>query len=304
MRGPALTPKSGRCYIPNGSRSLEAPRRNPRLRTAQQGDCGFVDIVVCAKQVIDPETPMSAFKIDPDQKRAVPAQGIPPVVNGFDENAVEAALLIKDSMGATVTVVSVGCDFALDVMKKPLSMGADRLVLVDDPAVANLDAYATAYALGETVKKIGGVDLVLCGIQASDYDNAHVPMGVAEMLGLPCVTGARKVEVANGGLSLQRSIDDGYQTVSCPTPAVVTITNELGEPRYPTLRGIMTASRKAPTVWSASDAGLDPGMLSPRIEVTEMFMPVQEQTCEIIEGEDGADAGRKLALRLREERLI
>jgi electron transfer flavoprotein beta subunit len=247
---------------------------------------------------------MSAFKIDPDEKRAVPPPGIPPVVNGFDENAVEAALLIKDSLGATVTVVSVGHDFALDVMKKPLSMGADRLVLVDDAAVDNLDAYATAYALSETIKKIGEYDLVLCGIQASDYDNAHVPLGVAEMLGLPCVTSARKIEVSNRSLSLQKSIDDGYQVVSCPTPAVVTVTSELGEPRYPTLRGIMTASRKTPTVWSVSDIGLDPDLLAPRIEIAEMFMPVQEQTCEIIEGEDGADAGRKLALRLREERLI
>jgi len=263
-----------------------------------------VDIIVCAKQVIDPETPMSAFKIDPDEKRAVPPLGIPPVVNGFDENAVEAALQIKDSVGATVTVVSVGHDFALDVMKKPLSMGADRLVLVEDAAVDNLDAYATAYALSETIKKIGEYDLVLCGIQASDYDNAHVPMGVAEMLGLPCVTSARKIEASNGGLSLQRSIDGGYQVVSCPPPAVVTVTSELGEPRYPTLRGIMTASRKTPTVWSASDVGLDPGLLAPRIEIIEMFMPEHEQTCEIIEGEDGADAGRKLALRLREERLI
>ena len=209
-----------------------------------------MDIVVCAKQVIDPETPISAFKIDSDEKRAVPPPGIPPVVNGFDENAVEAALLIKDSVGATVTIVSVGHEFALDVMKKPLSMGADRLVLVDDATVDNLDAYTTAYALSETIKKIGEYDLVLCGLQASDYDNAQVPMGVAEMLELPCVTGARKIEVSNGGLSLQRSIDDGYQVVSCPTPAVVTVTSELGEPRYPTLRGIMTASRKTPTVCS------------------------------------------------------
>lgn len=264
----------------------------------------MLNIIVCAKQVIDPETPLSAFKIDPDKKRAIPQPGIPPVINGFDENAVEAALLIKDAVGATVTVVSVGHDFVIDVMKKPLSMGADRLVLVESTAVNDLDAYATAYVLSETIKKIGEYDLVLCGIQASDYDNAHVPMGVADMLQLSCVTNARKIDVFNGGLSLQKSIDNGYQVISCPIPAVVTVTSELGEPRYPTLRGIMTASRKTPTVWSASDVGLDSDLLAPRLEITEMFMPVLDQTCEVIEGEDDADAGKKLALRLRKDGLI
>ena len=116
-----------------------------------------MDIIVCAKQVIDPETPISAFKIDSDEKRAVPPPGIPPVVNGFDENAVGAALLIKDSVGATVTIVSVGHEFALDVMKKPLSMGSDQLVLVQDEAMENLDPFATAQTLVEAILEPGAV---------------------------------------------------------------------------------------------------------------------------------------------------
>ena len=106
-----------------------------------------LNVVVCVKQVVDPETPVSAFKIDPLSKQVVPADGIPPVVNGFDENAVEAALRIKDHTDVTVTAVSIGYGFVMDVMKKPLSMGVDKLVLVDDVEASNLDAPATAYVL-------------------------------------------------------------------------------------------------------------------------------------------------------------
>jgi electron transfer flavoprotein beta subunit len=263
-----------------------------------------VRIVVCVKQVVDPETPVSAFQIDQATKRVVPAPGIPPVVNGFDENAVEAALRIKDSGEAEITVISLGNNFVMDVMKKPLAMGADELVLVQDEAVDDLDAFATAYALSETIKKAGEFDLILCGRQASDWDNAHVPLGVAEMLGLPCLTMVQKIEVENGGLTVNRSIADGYEVGEAAMPAVATVSNELGEPRYPTLRGIMAASRKTPTVWTAEDVGLASGMLSPKLQIVDLFIPDTEMECEIVEGEDESDAGRKLAHRLREENLI
>ena len=263
-----------------------------------------VNIVVCAKQVMDPETPASAFRIDPNANRVVPAPGIPPVVNGFDENAVEAALRIKGSVGANVSVISLGNNFVMDVMKKPLSMGADELVLVQDEAVEDLDAFSTAYALSKAIEKLGGFDLILCGRQASDWDNAQVPLGIAEILGLPCITIAQKVEVVDGGLVVERALSDGYEVMEAPLPALVTVSNELGEPRYPTLRGIMTATRKTPTVWTAADLGLDPADLSPKLLLTGLFVPASERRCEFIEGENEADAGRKLALRLREEKLI
>ena len=263
-----------------------------------------VNIIVCAKQVVDPETPASAFKIDSEARRVIPAPGISPIVNGFDENAVEAALRIKESVGANITVLSVGNGFVVGVMKKPLSMGADQLVLVEDEAVEDLDAFATAYALSEAIKKVGEFDLVLCGRQASDWDNAHVPLGVAEMLGLPCVTIAQKIEVADGGLVVERALTDGYEVVEASLPAVVTVSNQLGTPRYPTLRGIMGSSRKEPNVWSASDLGLDPARLAPKLELIDLSIPVSDKQCEFIEGEDEAEAGRKLALRLREENLI
>ncbi len=263
-----------------------------------------VDMIVCVKQVVDPEAPASALRIDPGAKRVVAAPGTAQVLNGFDENAVEAALRIKDAAGGSITVLSLGSEFVMDVVKKPLSLGADHLVLVEDEAAEDLDSYASAYALSEAVKKIGRFDLILCGRQASDWDNAQVPLVLAELLGLPCVTLAQKVEVVGQCVVVQRAITDGYEVAEADLPALVTVTNELGEPRYPTLRGIMAARRKRPTVWTANDLGLDLSELTPRVRITRLFVPDSGRECEFIKGESEADAGRQLATRLREDKLI
>ena len=264
-----------------------------------------VNIAVLAKQVIDPEMPLAAFRIDDAAKVVVPPSNIPPVVNGFDENAVEAALQIKDAQEATITVLSMGTSFALDVMKKPLSMGADELVLLQDDSFQNtIDSFFTAQVLTTAINKLGGFDLIICGRQASDWDNAQVPLGVAEILGLSTVALGKKVEVTGDKVSVERVTPDGYEVVEAPLPALVTVSNELGQPRYPTLRGIMAATRKRPTVWSAADLEMDAGQLEPRVTLLNLFVPVREQQCEIVEGEDAADAGRQLAMRLREAKII
>jgi len=264
-----------------------------------------VSIAVLAKQVIDPEMPMAAFRIDADAKAVVPPSNIPPVVNGFDENAVEAALQIKDSQEASITVISTGTSFALDVMKKPLSMGADELVLLQDDAFENsIDSFFTAQLLAAAIRKLGGFDLIICGRQASDWDNAQVPLGVAEILGLSCISLGKKVEIKDGKVSVERITNDGYEVVEAPLPALVTVSNELGQPRYPTLRGIMAATRKQPTIWNSADLDADASQLEPRVTLQELFVPVRDQQCEIIEGDDAADAGRQLALKLREAKLI
>ena len=263
-----------------------------------------MNIIVCVKQVMDPETPASAFAIDSDARRVLPAPGIPPVVNGFDENAVEAALRRKAAGEAKITIISVGNGFVMDVMKKPLSMGADELILVQDELVQDLDSYATATVLAEAIKKVGEFDLILCGRQASDWDNAHVPLGVAEMLGLPSVTLAQKIEVTDDGIVVERALTDGYEVVEAPTPCVITVTNELGEARYPTLRGIMAATRKAPINLTPSDLGLNANDLAPALDLERLFVPESDRNVEVIEGDDEEDAGRRLALRLREENLI
>jgi len=264
-----------------------------------------IKIGVLAKQVLDPEMPMAAFRIDGDAKKVIPPPNIPPVVNGFDENAVEAALQIKDAQEASITVISSGTSFAMDVMKKPLSMGADELVLLQDDVFENtIDSFLTAQLLAAAVRKLGGFDLIICGRQASDWDNAQVPLGVAEILGLSCISLGRKVDVQDGKVRVERIIPDGYEVVEAPLPALVTVSNELGQPRYPTLRGIMAATRKQPTIWSAADLELDASQSEPRVVLRELFVPVSDPKCEFIEGEDAADAGRALAVKLREAKLI
>jgi electron transfer flavoprotein beta subunit len=261
-------------------------------------------IVVTAKQVIDPETPTSAFGIA-DNAVTVPANQAS-VVNGFDEQAIEAALRLKDASGdAHITVVSVGSSFALDVIKKPLAMGADELILLDDPAFDNaVDPTVTIAALTAAVRKIGDVNIVLAGRQASDWDNAQVPIGVAEALGWPVATVAKKVDVKDSTLRVERVLPDGHEVVEADLPAVVTVSNELGTPRYPNMRGIMAARRVQPTVWSAADVGLDIGSIRPAFELVSLSKPQSAIATEMITGDDDEDAGRKLAQRLRDERII
>ena len=264
-----------------------------------------VKIGVLAKQVIDPEMPTAAFQIDPATKQVVPPANIHPVVNGFDENAVEAALQIKDTQEASITVISAGTSFALEVMKKPLSMGADELVLLQDDLFNNtIDSFQTAFLLSEAIKKLGGFDLIICGRQASDWDNAQVPLGVAELLGLSCVSLGKKVEISGDKVVVERLIPDGFEVVHAPMPALVTVSNELGQPRYPTLRGIMAATRKLPIIWSASDLSIGSDMLEPKVTLHDLFIPERNQLCEIIEGDNEEEAARNLAQKLREAKLI
>lgn len=268
-------------------------------------------LVVLAKQVTDAEAPAAAYGIDRARMR-VTLQGTPMVLNGFDENAVEAALRIKDKRPDTrITVISAGAEFALDVIKKPLAMGADALVLLQDPAFTNgVDPTLTVAAIAAAIRKLGGVDLVIAGRQASDWDNAQVPLGVAESLGWPVVSIARTVSVdaAAGGEGMlaraERILPDGHELVEVSLPAVVTVSNELGTPRYPTMRGIMASKRITATVWTAADLGMDTSDVTPALRVVDLALPDRRLQTEFITADTPADAGRRLALRLRESRLI
>jgi len=260
-------------------------------------------MIVCAKQVLDPETPSSVFKIDRATKRAIPPPGADPVVNGFDEIAVEAALRIKASVGGTITVVSMGRSFAMDVIKKPLAMGADELILLQDEAFDTVDSFIATNVLAAAVRKIGQFDIILCGRQASDWDNAQVPLGLAELLDLPCLPFAKNLELTNGLVRIRRVTPDGEETLEAPLPAVVTVSNEFGEPRAPNIKGIMAATRTKPTVWGLADLNVDLTTLA-RAELVDLFIPARETRCEIIQGEDDTEVGRRLALKLREAKLI
>lgn len=266
-----------------------------------------MNMVVCVKQVLDPEAPPASFKIDAATNSVVPPAGVPPVISTFDEQAVEAALRLKDAGGGKITAVSLGTGLLRDVVKKPLSMGADELVLLEDEAFAGGDSTSTAVALAAAIKKIGEYDIIFFGRQAADWDGGQVGSGVAEILGLPSVTLARKIEVTDGKARIERVVPDGYQVVEVTLPAVITVSNELGEPRYATIKGIMSAKRKEPIVWSPADIGVDAselGAAGRRSKMNKLFQPVREGTCEIVEGENEEDAAVNLAVRLSAEKLI
>ena len=247
-----------------------------------------MDMIVCIKQVIDPEAPPASFKIDPSGNKVVPPSGVSPVISPFDENAVEAALRIKDAQGGKITAISLGSNLLRDVVKKPLSMGADELILLEDEAFAGGDSWSTAYALAMAIKKIGAYDLIFCGRQAADWDAGQVGLGIAEILGLPSVTLAQKIDVTDSKARVERVTADGYEVIELPLPALITVSNELGEPRYATIRGIMAAKKKEPVIWKPADIGGEParfGTAGRRTRLLKLFQPVREDKCQIIEQE-------------------
>ncbi|MBI4267581.1 MAG: electron transfer flavoprotein subunit beta/FixA family protein [Chloroflexi bacterium] len=265
------------------------------------------DIIVCCKQVTDPEAPPASFKVDTTTNKVIPPPAVPPVISPFDEQAVEAALRIKDAKGGKVTVLSLGTNLLRDVVKKPLSMGADELVLLEDEAFAEGDSWSTAYALAMAIKKIGKYDLILCGRQASDWDGGQVGTGIAEILGIPSVTVTKKVEVTDGKAKVERLTGMGYEVIEVSLPALVTVSNELGAARYPTIKGIMAAKRKEPIVWKLADIGVAPaqvGAAGRRTALIKLFQPVREGKCEIVIADTPEEAAVKLAVRLREVKVL
>lgn len=266
-----------------------------------------MNIIVCVKQVLDPEAPPSSFKIDQATNKAVPPAGVPPVVSTFDEYAVEAALRIKEAKDGKITVLSLGTNMQRDVVKKPLSMGADELILLEDASFVDGDSWSTAYALFMAIKKIGNCDVILCGSQAADWDSGQVGSGVAQLLGLPSVTLARKIEVTDGKARVERIVTDGYEVIEVVLPALITLSNEHAAPRYPNVKGIMAAKKKEPIVWKPADIGLQAaqvGAAGRRMKLVKLFQPVREGKCEVIGGDKPEEAAVRLATRLREVKVI
>jgi electron transfer flavoprotein beta subunit len=264
-------------------------------------------MIVCCKQIIDPEAPPASFKIDAASNKVIPPPNVPLVISPFDANAVEAALRIKDKNGGKITILSLGSNLDIKVAKNPLSMGADELVLLDDKAFDSGDSWSTAYALAMAIKKIQQFDIIFCGRQAADWDAGQVGSGIAEFLGLPIVTLVKKIEIADGKARIERVIPDGYQIMEVALPVLVTVSNELGGPRIAKLQGIMAAGKKQPIVWKPNDIGVDSSLLGQngrKSLLLKLFQPVREGKCEIIQCENAVESAQKLAEKLREAKLI
>ena len=265
-------------------------------------------IVVCVKQVPDWDIPPSSFKIDEAANKVVPPAGVAPVPSQFDTIGVEAAMRLKDNAPDTkVTIMSMGEESARDVIKHSLAMGADEGVLLTDPLFADLDWYQIALVLSTAVQKLEGVDMVICGRQAVDWDMGVTGTGIAELLHWPALTIGKDVQVNDGTVVVERVLMDGFETVEAPLPSVATVSNELGEPRYPKLQQIMKAARKQVAVMSAADLGLDASQLGPdarKLTLEKLYIPVSDAQCEFIEGDTPEEKAQNLVRRLSEAKLI
>ncbi len=260
-----------------------------------------MNIIVCVKQVQDPEIPPAKFKIDPETKQVIPPPGVPPVISVFDERAVEAACRLKDKHKGKITVLSVGSAKAADVIKHAISMGADDGYVLQDPAFENLDSFGTAYVLGKAVQKIGNYDLILCGRYSADWGAGQVGSILAEMLGIPVVTFACDIQAIEKKLRIKRMVKDGYEILEAPMPSLVTVSSEIGLPRLPGGMGLMLARKKQIPIWKAEDIGSEPSQLdrtNVHIEVIGLSIPTRKTECEYITGNTPTEAASHLAERL------
>jgi len=213
-----------------------------------------MNIVVLVKQVPDTEAERKLNPADNTVDRA----SVDPVINYIDEFAIEEGLQLKESQGGEVTIMTVGPERATESIRKALSMGADKAVHVTDEALHGSDAIQTAKVIAKALGTIEW-DVVIAGSEATDSRSAIVPALVAEALGAPQLTQARKVTVDGSTVSIERVTDTGYDRVEGSTPAVVSVVEKINDPRYPSFKGIMAAKSKPITVLSLGDLGLDAG---------------------------------------------
>jgi electron transfer flavoprotein beta subunit len=259
-----------------------------------------MNIIVCVKQVLDPEIPPAKFQIDSATKQVIPPAGVPPVISVYDERALEGACRLKDKNPGKITVLSMGSEKAADVVKHAISMGADDGFVLSDPAFENLDSFGTAYVLAKAVQKIGAYDVVLCGRQAADWGAGEVGSIMAEILNIPVVTLACSIEAADKNLKVKRILKDGFEIVEAPMPSLVTVSSEIGMPRLPAGMKLMLARKKVIPIWKAADIGADAAQLdknNAHTEVTGLTKPTRKTQCEIIAGAP-AEAAASLAVKL------
>jgi electron transfer flavoprotein beta subunit len=252
-----------------------------------------VKIVVCVKQV--PDTAAKVVAVNGTVSWGDAAL----VINPWDEYAVETAL----NLGDDVTVVTMSEEGTNEALKHALAMGCNEAVLISDPALQSADTQAAAKALAAAVQKIGDVDLVVFGRQAVDGDSGITGAQTARVLGWPVLSLCASVEMADGTLKVERSIEEGRQQVESPLPAVISIVKDIGEPRYPSFMGIRKASRAVVPTWTLSDLGMESPAVS--VSYTDMMNPpAREVVCEIVSGDSPAEAAAALADKILAEKVI
>ena len=263
-----------------------------------------MNIVVCVKYVPDAQADRTFNASDNTTDR----ENVDGLLSELDEYAVEAALKLVEAGEGEVTVVTVGPDQAADAIKKALQMGADKGVHIKDEAVHGSDAPATSLVLAEAIKKLsadGPPDLVITGMASTDGTMGVVPTMLAERLGLPAVTYASELTVEGGKATIRRDGDVSTQTIEASLPALVSVTDQINEPRYPSFKGIMAAKKKPVETWGIADLGVDASQVGLDAAWTkvESFAARPPRTQGTIVTDEG-DGGQKLAAFLAERKFI
>jgi electron transfer flavoprotein beta subunit len=288
-------------------RCYDAPRHTPvqvswnriagiLARRSRLGGSESVQVVVLVKYVPEPlGTPTLGDDL------LLVREGVEGALDPGDEYAVEAALQIVEANGGEVTLVSMGPEVAIGAIRKGLSMGAHSGVLISDPSLRGSDALATARVLAAAVGR-NEFDLVLAGVESTDGYTGTVPMTVAELLNIPSATFARAIEVTDRTLRIERQTEGGYDVVECPLPALATVTGSAAEPRYPTLKGIMSAKQKPVEQPSLSDLGLSSDDLAPLQRVTAAGAAPEKGPGDVLQA--GDDAYARVADLLAEAKVL
>jgi electron transfer flavoprotein beta subunit len=256
-----------------------------------------MNIVVCMKITPDPED--IEFR-----GGALSVERAEWVLSNFDLQALEAGMRLVEAGGGKVTVLSAGPkQINQSKLKKDvLSRGPDELVMIVDEALANADTAATSAVLAAAIRKMEGVDLVLCGEGSADLYFQQVGLQLGERLGLPTLNAIRKIEAGGAGLVLERDLEDEVEVLEVPLPAVLSVTTDINPPRLPSMKEILKAAKKPVTEWNLSDLGL--GEIGQKTETLETRAPQQSNRKQVqIEG-SAEDAARALAGYLRKEGIL
>jgi len=266
-----------------------------------------LNIVVCIKQV--PDT--TEVKINPETGTLI-REGVPSIINPFDTYAIEEGLQLKERLGGKVTVLSMGPPQAMEALKEAVAMGADEAVLLSDRAFAGSDTWATAYTLSQAIRKMGQVDLILCGKQAIDGDTGQVGPGIAGQLGISQLTYVfkiRELDAESGRLVVERLLEEGREVVETRLPALLTVVKDINQPRYPSFMGISRATRMTIPVWTLKDLqaadGARCGLEGSPTRVVRVFSPpAREGTVDLIPSDDVDEAASVLTDRLLAEKVL
>ena len=253
-------------------------------------------IIACIKQVPDSEAKVKA------EGGAVSWGDAPLVINPFDEYAVEGALQQKEAASGAVTALCIGPESAKEALKHALAMGADEAVLVSDVALNELDTVGAARVLAAAIQKIGA-DMVVFGRQTLDMGSGLTPAQTARVLGWPMLGLAGQIKVDAGSVQVERVIEEGRQSVKAKLPAVLSVVQSIGEPRYPSFMGIRKASKANILVWSLSDLGIS----APASSVTRSELlnpPAREMAIEIITGDSPEAIAETLVQKILAEKVL